>query len=228
LEVDAITPSIVVRARDARQRDVIGVRVLVDGMTGLTQITGKSVSVDPGPHRLRFVAAAGDAVEQDVLLAEGEHGRILTAQFDVALRPDGTRDDSGAGPVIRSQSVASPTPATDQHGAAIPTVTYVAGATALVGLSGFAYLYATAWSDFHGLDDSCGRTGSCSNKSADAVQYKIDGAFASLGVGIIALVVGTWSYLARGRSPTATSLRPVVLEPRVMRHGTDVVLTGSF
>src|SRR5580700_677011 len=71
-EVDRDMSTVVVRARDANGHDVIDVKVFVDGELLLSKLQGTAVTVDPGPHKVRYEFPSGKTVEEDVLIAEGE------------------------------------------------------------------------------------------------------------------------------------------------------------
>ncbi|WP_438011704.1 hypothetical protein WME89_25535 [Sorangium sp. So ce321] len=77
-EVEKSLPSVVIAARDAGGRERLDVRVLVDGRLLAATLDGKALPVDPGPHTFRYEPAGGPAVEERVLIREGEKNRAIT------------------------------------------------------------------------------------------------------------------------------------------------------
>src|SRR5262249_17034964 len=73
--VDALVPSLVFAARDARGSDIFDVGVVLDGKRLVERLDGRPVEVDPGQHVVRFEAKDYEAVEQRVLVREGEKAR---------------------------------------------------------------------------------------------------------------------------------------------------------
>src|SRR5215470_13760868 len=53
-ELEPATPTVIVNARDALGKDMVEVRVLVDGAVLLERLDGKSHEVDPGVHVFRY------------------------------------------------------------------------------------------------------------------------------------------------------------------------------
>ena len=81
-EVMAALPSVVIGARDWQGHDVLAVKVVVDGTLLTDTLDGKPLPVDPGVHKFHYEATAtGAAVEDQVLVREGEKNRALTVTF---------------------------------------------------------------------------------------------------------------------------------------------------
>ena len=191
-EIEQILPSVIVRARDARGRDVIGVRVLVDGSTLLESLTGRAVPLDPGPHRIRYVVAGAPPVEEEVLIAEGDRQRSLVVTFRVPLQSDGSAEPDAS----------APAPPDTTHTSSPSTAPiWIAGGVGAIGLAAFTYLHLSAWGDYHDLVSTCGVTG-CDPEEVDAVRTKLIVADVSLGVGVTAIGVGVVLALLRWRSPS--------------------------
>jgi hypothetical protein len=196
-EIERILPTVVVRARDARGKDVLGVRVIIDGEPVLARLTGKAIPVDPGPHRFRYEAASGQAREEQVLVAQGERDRLIHVTFDAALESDGARphmEEAG----------------TEPRPSLVPI-----GVTAGLGAAGivaFTILHLSGWSDYDALRaQGCGVTHPC---DAGGVRGKLIAADVSLGVGIASLGAALGLTIARYRSatpapaPSAGSIAP--------------------
>jgi hypothetical protein len=177
-DLERITPTIVLRARDRRGRDVLGVRVLLDGAPLVTHLTGTAVAVDPGPHRLRYEAASGDAYEETVLVAQGERDRVIPIVFTTALEPDGT--------VASSAPPAAAHDAREESGPSLVPPAIAVG-VGVVGIGVFSVLDLQAWSDFRALRDGpCAASRTC---DTGGVRTKLYVADVALAVGIISLGV---------------------------------------
>jgi hypothetical protein len=208
-DVDVALPALTIRAQDSRGRDVVGVHVILDGRMWMDRLTGLPLTINPGLHRLRYETPAGSSKEEEVLVAEGERGRVLTVQFAVPLAQDGTADDS----VVTAARAASSEPRPSPSAGKKTIVPYIVGGAALAALGSFFYFELSSWSDYRRLRDECGQTREgCSSSDVDAIRAKITVALVSLGVGALGLGAATWLFLspAPDRSVRARlDLRPV-------------------
>jgi hypothetical protein len=192
-DLERILPTIVLRARDARGRDVLGVRVLIDGAPLMQRLTGTAVPIDPGPHRLRYEARSGEAYEETVLIAQGERDRVITIAFTSALEPDGNR--------VSSSERRAPE---EERRPSILPVAITAG-VGVLGIGVFSVLQLQAWSDFRALrDDPCAATRTCDTGGVRSKLYVADTA---LVVGIVSLGVAAFLALPHLRAPRATASR---------------------
>ena len=88
------TPSIVVRTQ-GRGAGVTDIVVSVDGRIAATRLDGAPIPVDPGPHTLQ-VALAAPAVDQNVVVAPGDHERLITVELPQAQQ-EGSASSEGHG-----------------------------------------------------------------------------------------------------------------------------------
>ena len=144
-DVEAATPSIVIRARGPRG-DLAEGDLAVDGQPVERFAPGKAVDLDPGPHELRL-SARGQAVVQKIVLHEREKGRVVDFVFPDAPSPT------------------DPPPARARPTTIAP---WVVGGLALASAGVAIYLGAD------GLDDrsTFGCATGCSQREADAVARK--------------------------------------------------------
>jgi hypothetical protein len=215
-ELERTLPTVVVRARDARGKDVLGVRVLIDGEPVLARLTGTAVPADPGPHRFRYEAASGDAREEQVLVAQGERNRLIQVAFDVDLDPDGARP-RGAEAGDRPRPSLVPIGVTSGLGVA--------------GMVAFTVLHLSGWSDYDTLRaQGCGDTHPC---DAGGVRSKLIAADVSLGVGIaslgaaLGLAITRYRGAAAAPAPSAGSITPTIAWQPSERAG-SFGLRGTF
>jgi hypothetical protein len=176
-EVEASLPTVVVRARTREGRDLTAVRVTVDGAAWADGLDGLAKPLDPGEHRFRFETADAPAVEQPVVVREGEKLRAVDVVFATPVPSDAppaavTAATPGRGPwpwVLAGVGVAA------------------AGTGAVLGVGGL--------SDYHGLQDGCGRTGACTSSQVSPVRTRLWVADVALVVGAVSLGVAGWLAL---------------------------------
>lgn len=81
-EVDANQPTVIFAVRDADGRDVVDVKVEVDGVVLTEKVGGSALPVDPGEHTFRLTRATSPgSVEQRVVIRVTEKNRIVRFDF---------------------------------------------------------------------------------------------------------------------------------------------------
>lgn len=191
-DVIARTPSVVIRARGPDGRDVTDVRVSMDGKPLTGSLDGKAVSIDPGQHAFRFERDGSPALQEAVLIREGEQRRML----EVSFQPDGSASSSprrlGEKPGPEGR---------------IPPVALAVAGVGLAGVAGFAVFGLIAKSDVNEMRETCAP--GCAPSDVDAARTKMILANVSLGAGVLALGAATWLTLSsssRGRPSSAVLL----------------------
>jgi hypothetical protein len=168
LRVDV--PTIVVGARFEGGRDVIDVKVFLDGKPLMDRIEGRAVEVNPGVHTLRFEMQGREPVEERVSILVGERNRKVIVTIPNPTPPPAPAPEPPSG---------------------IPTMTYVLGGVGALGLAGFGFLGLTGLSREGDLDDC---KPSCASGDVDAVRTRYLAADISLVVGLAALGGATYFY----------------------------------
>jgi hypothetical protein len=97
-ELDRAMPTVIVSAKDPQGSDLVEVRFFVDGALLAERADGKAVSLDPGPHELRYVHAGYAPVVESIVASEAEKNRRLDVRFVAPLEP--TRKTPVAGYVL--------------------------------------------------------------------------------------------------------------------------------
>jgi hypothetical protein len=214
-EVEEETPSVVLRARDARGRDVIDVRISSSEGTITNHLDGVAVELDPGRYDLRFETPSGASTSLTVLLALGEQRREVTGTFAVALNADGSRALDLSPPAL-----ATPAPRAS-HAANVEArpgaLAYVFTAVSAVSLGAFGYFELSGQSGYSDLENGCGRTRSCSSEQADPVRTDFVAAATFLGVAVVFAGLATWEFLTPRRPATAGWLHTVPAPARGMQ-----------
>jgi hypothetical protein len=85
-EVEAATPTVVLRATDGAGEDVNDADVRVDGAPRPHALDGRAIPLDPGPHRLR-VERRGLTIEREVVVREGERDRVIAVRLAPPVKP---------------------------------------------------------------------------------------------------------------------------------------------
>jgi hypothetical protein len=179
-KLDAVTPSIVVRAEDPAHDDVTDVTVSLGDEVLVTSLDGMAIPVDPGEHHFVFTRPGEAPVSQTLTIAQGEKFRAL----DV---------------VIGSAPPSAPAPASTAVDAASSgsSERLVASATLIgVGVVGVASFAALGLSARAGEDDLHDCAPECSDGRVDSVQTRYLLANVSLGVSVVALGAATWLLLS--------------------------------
>jgi hypothetical protein len=142
-EVMAELPSVTFAAVDSRGRDLIDVKVSVDGVVVAESLDGRAVEIDPGQRQLVFTYQ-GRKVEQTLLVRQGEKNRVVKVQIqtDKDTDQDGVLDSLDACPTSVG-SVAydgCPAPQADAPGqgsrgmSPLRLGAYIGGGVGVVGL----------------------------------------------------------------------------------------------
>ncbi|WP_437972047.1 hypothetical protein WMF04_23395 [Sorangium sp. So ce260] len=255
-EVEQSLPTVVIAARDARGRERLDVRVLVDGRLLASALDGKALPVDPGPRTFRYEPASGPAVEERVLIREGEKNRALTVILGApaagasaspphAVPPPAAPPlaSSAAPPPAASASPpphASPppaapppaAPASPSHAApaepVVPGLVWASGAVGAAGLAVFTVAGALSLSAEADLRATCAPRCAAGDVRAIRVQHAV--ADIGLGVGVVALGAAAWLYVTRpaaARPPKAGAGAPgPALRPFIA--GAAAGLAGAF
>ncbi|WP_437729129.1 hypothetical protein [Sorangium sp. So ce861] len=249
-EVEKSLPTVVIAARDAHGRERLDVRVLVDGRPLAAALDGKALPVDPGPHTFRYEPASGPAVEERVLIREGEKNRAITVILGASSAGAPPATPTPAAPAASPASPASPAaspaspalaaasparpaapsapPAAPPEEPAVPGLVWASGALGAAGLAVFAVAGALSLSAEADLRATCAPRCPGDDVRAIRVQHAI--ADVGLGVGVLALGAATWLYLARpaaARPPNAGAAAPgPALRPFVA--GAAAGVEGAF
>ncbi len=171
-EMDPLIPSIVVRAQDPHGVDLIDARVAIDGKAA--KLDGNPVQLDPGGHTVVVEKHEGGAKEQKIMLASGEHARLVVVRFEPSA------------PAPPSPHVASAEPAPDEPTHRIPAGVWVLGGAGLAVAGGGVYFIVTAISDRNQLAATCAPN--CTNAQTQPGRTDVLVADILFGVGGAAVV----------------------------------------
>ena len=189
-EIEAVTPSVVFAATSG-ERELVDVEVLVDGVSLVARLDGRARALDPGPHRVRFVSPGYEPAELDVVVAEGEKNRKLSAN----LSPTVTHRDAPA----RAKSETSPS-------RPVPALTLILGGVSAVSFVGAAVFGVDGLGRKSALD-GLGCKPACDDAAISATERSFIVADVLAAVGIVAAVAAAVTYATRAPSQPPTVSR---------------------
>jgi hypothetical protein len=177
--VEGSLPTVVLGARDSEGRDLVTVRVFVDGSLVMDALDGRAMPIDPGAHTLRFEEPSGMTVEQTVVIREAEKNRALTVTLKrpAVAMPDAPRPERPAPPP--------------------PVAAYVLAGVGGIALASFTYLAIHGQSQY----DEC-RSHNCPSSTVDALSVDRALALGALGIGVVSLGAAAWLVLSRPNQST--------------------------
>jgi hypothetical protein len=194
-EVDESLPTVVFGARDRSGRDVLRVRVFLDEVRVADELLGKAVSVDPGPHALRFEMDGEESISDQFVAREGEKNRALFVDFR------GRRTGDGAPAPVSPQAEPPPTPI-DRPAPSLRSESPVPlfAAYALEGIGAVSLVASVALGlqgkgDVDRLRATCAP--GCKQPDIDAARSKLFAADVLLVTGIAAVAIGGGVFLVR-------------------------------
>jgi hypothetical protein len=167
------TPTLVFSARKGEGGELTDVKVEMDGKQVADRITGRPMTVDPGPHQFAFIEPTRGRIETSETARVGDHARVIEVTFP---DPNAKAAAAGAGAAGADQGAQ----AEKQKG--IPPMTFVLGGVGVVGLASFAYFRVSGVGDYNHYNATCSPY--CNPNDIDKVRTKFTASYISLGVGI--------------------------------------------
>jgi hypothetical protein len=170
-QVERDAPTVVFGAKDGG-KDIIEVKVSIDGVVVTEKLDGKPQLVDAGEHTFKF-EHGGVVKEEKVLIQAGQKGRSVTVAFGAATT--------------------TPPPALPQEEASIVPA-LVVGGIGVIALGSFALFGIQGKNEVDDLQKCKPR---CAESDVDKARTKLIIADISLGVGIVALAVSAYMIITR-------------------------------
>lgn len=206
-EVLASMPSVVPAAKDGKGRDLVDVRLTVDGKVATERLDGKPIVIDPGVHSFLFEAKGTSGTvtaKEQVVVKPGEKNRIVT----VTMASDGRDEQRATAAAGRATSGAGTgAPPEEQPHRSPPIVAYVLGGLGIAALGAALYFDLAASSDARGLRDTCAPD--CNQSDVDDIQSRYTLAGVTAGVGGALLVTGVILFIVHANgSSRSGALRP--------------------
>ena len=191
-DVENRLPSVVIVAKDGKGKDVVDVRVVIDGQPVADHLDGKAVPVDPGVHSFHYEHAGSPAVDDKLVIREGERDRVVEVTF-----VDPAAASANAGGDARANAAAprdtGTTVRTETGGP--PLGAFGVAGLGVAALGAFAYFHFSAKSDIDDMRATCAPR--CDQSRVDDANTKIIVSDVALGAGVVALGIATWLFFAR-------------------------------
>jgi hypothetical protein len=166
-QLDRQIPSVVIAVKDPDQRDLVDVRLFIDGKLVSEKLSGQAIELEPGQHEFRIRHSKSGELVQRALIVEGEQRRRIAFTFQPRAR--------------KTEKPAPVAPKESSH--SIPTVSWVLGGVGLIALGSFGYFAASGKSKEKDLE-SC--SPGCDPKDVDVMRKRYLIADISLGVSVVA------------------------------------------
>jgi hypothetical protein len=205
-EVEAAMPSLAFAAKGEGGQDITDVRVAIDGQPLTEVLDGKAVNVDPGTHTVRFEHTGVTAIEQPIVVREGEKARVIS----VSWAKESAREPSSTHRELEAKS-------------GPPTSAWIFGGLGVVGLGAFGALALHGMQRRSDLRSQC--FGSCDQSQVDPIKTEFAIADVALGIGIVSLGVATVLFFTGGSAPSEKSVQ-VGVAPQ--KNGGSVGFSGRF
>jgi len=179
-EVQAAQPSVVFAAH-RNGHDVADVTITCNNQQLTDHLDGRPMALDPGQQICRFEAAGAVPATLELLIIEGQKGRLV--EVDLAAIPPP--------PAPRPPPPPPPPPSSSR-----PTARIILAGVGVAGVAGFAALGASGLSAEHRLRDTCAP--SCADSDVRSVRTRYTLADLSLGVGLVSAAVAGYLFLSPG------------------------------
>ena len=199
-DVDTALPTIIIRARDPQDKDLIKVKVTVDGQPFAGALDGTAQAVDTGAHTFRYEAEGMDPFEEQILISQGEKDRVLK----VVLTPHAGKSVPKDVPVV-TNPVTPVTPRPAEDSSSKPSVLpWVFGGIGVAGLVTFGVLETVGQLAYGSLRSGCGATAQkCTDADVAPVRLELQIAVVGLAVGVVGVGVAAGLLLFGGSSKAA-------------------------
>jgi len=192
--LEAMIPSLVVAARDEDGKDLVDVKVTLDGAIVDTS-SGRAVLLDPGKHMLHVDSPGKVSADQPVVVHEGERARPVTLTLLAKNRPVKPPPPVSPPPQVVVMAAPPPEPQTS------PFV-WVLGTLATVSLASFVVFEVKASTDASHLKSTCAPR--CPQSDVDSVSTQ--GVVANVSLALAgAFAGGALAVWLVGRPRTATA-----------------------
>jgi hypothetical protein len=186
-------PSVVVIAREEPDREVPGVRVLVDGVARAEAASGRAFDLDPGAHVFRVERPSGAPVEQSFTVYQGERDRLLRITLPRVAPAVVVPPPEPPPP----QLIVPDQPSPPHRGSLVPA--FVVGGFSIAAFATSGYLGLTGRQELSNLRGAGGCAPTCSDAQVDPVRTRLTASDVVLGVGLFAAAVAVTLFVVSGR-----------------------------
>ena len=189
--VERDTPTVLFRLHEASGKEVIDVRVIIDGKLVSNTISGQPLALEARDHTFRFELADGRSIEERLVIRVGEKNRMIESTFPAPSTPE----------AVPPPIIAPPPPPEPPPGFRVPLLGWVGGGVFVVGATTTAVFAIRANGTANDLRESCAPR--CMEHDRDAVQRRLVIANVGLFVGLAGLGLGVVATILANRHPRA-------------------------
>ena len=191
-ELDTRMPTLVISAKDAAGKDLVDVRVTIDGTLVTSKLDGKAIPIDPGAHAFKYERDGSAPVEANIVVHDGEKDRVV----NVMLEPiqAAKKDEPVVVPSEKEKEKETPV-----EKAGPPIGGFVFLGIGAVAVGSFVFFDLSAKSSVDNLRGTCAPR--CAQSDVDSVNTKMIIADVSLGAGAVALGVAPWLLVSQYAKP---------------------------
>ncbi len=204
-EVEARIPTVVLHAVDGAGGDLVAVKVERNGAPWLDELDGAAIQVNPGAIKLRFTAEGYEPLDKEVVVAEGQRGRII----EITLTKTGGA--AAPGPAPKGGST-PPDERIDDGPGPLP---WIAMGVGVAGLGTFAITQILASGEVSDVEDGCGKTKTCTDEELDPIRTKLTISAIGLGVGIAGVGASIAMFALMGGSDSSSDAAALKVTPVV-------------
>lgn len=218
-DVQRDAPTLVFGAREG-SKDLVDVKVSVDGTLVATSLDGKAFLVDAGAHTVKFERGS-DVREERLVVRAGEKGRAVSVDFGKG--EETSAQGSGSTPTTEP-------PAVEKSGGSL-TPALVVGGVGIAALGVGAVFGVMGLGEY---DDLGKCKPHCTNDAVDGARTKLLIADVGVGVGVVALAVSAVMILTRPKAQELTDAQAkrspsgVRFDLAPSSAGVSAGLSGSF
>jgi hypothetical protein len=213
-EVNAAIPSIVFAVKNQAGKDVIAVKVTVDGQVVAERLDGSAIQIDPGAHEVTVEAEGQPPVTESLVVHEGEKDRRESITVGTPA-PATTAPSTGGGATTPAPGGGSEKPPEEGSGNGLRVAGLVTAGVGAVGLVLGGVFGAMASSTYSTAKNECGpNLGACKpgNAIKDHDAAVTDATISTVGFiagGVLAAGGLTLFFIApKGNSSPSVGLSP--------------------
>jgi hypothetical protein len=215
-DADRDMPSATFRISDEHGKELMDVKIMLDGSATPQTLTAKAIPLDPGEHKIKVERADGKTLEDKFLLRPGEKNRLV----DLTFQPPNEPQVSLTAPPPPKEPEKPPPP--QESNFHVPMLGWVGLGVGVAGAATMTIFAVMANGDANDVRSSnCAPA--CPSSQKDSINTKLTVANVGMGVGIVGLGVAVvTTVLANTGSPKKTGAITVDAGPQ------SIWLRGSF
>lgn len=230
--VERLIPTVIFSVVDETGMDVTNVKVFSGQESLVEALDGRAIRVDPGKHQFRFDLPWGDAQTLDVIVREGEKGRLVNLTTDDPTKANGA--PVGPAPTPASTVPLDSPPADVAPASRTPAGFWIAagvGVAATASFTTFALMGRSKHSDLADCSPSCepGRQDDYDAMKRNYLIADISAGAAVVSFGVAAIVFFTsGSSSSESLQATSPSRAPrFTIVPSERARGATLLLSGT-